>query len=60
MADIFEQKFDDADVQASKPDGQTMTAMKTSETPNAPLPGERKNPAMAVRNLTRPRFGFDY
>lgn len=60
MANIFEQKFDDADVKASKPDGQSMVAMDTSETPNRPLPGERKNSALGVVNVKRPRFGFDY
>jgi hypothetical protein len=61
MANIFEQKFDDGDVAAIKPDGRTMVAMTTAETPDKrPLPGERKNPEMAVRNITRPRFGFDY
>jgi len=60
MADIFEQKFDDGDVRASKPDGLTMVSQVPGESRDAPLPGQRKNPEMAVRNITRPRFGFDY
>jgi len=60
MANIFEQKFDDGDVKASKPDGLAMVSQVSSESRDAKLPGERKNPEMAVRNITRPRFGFDY
>ena len=60
MADIFEQKFDDADVKAGKPDGLAMTSMTSTESRDTPLPGQRRNPALAVENIKRPRFGFDY
>jgi len=60
MANIFEQKFDDGDVRAAKTDGLTMVAQTSAASRDATHPGERKNPALAVRNITRPRFGFDY
>ncbi len=60
MADIFEQKFDDADVKAAKPDGLAMVSQVSSESRDAPLPGQRRNPAMAVVSVARPRFGRDY
>lgn len=31
-----------------------------SESRDAPLPGHRQNPEMAVRNVERPRFGKGY
>jgi len=59
MANIFEQKGGDEIIR--EPNGQTMVAMDTKEVLGGrPLPGERSNPAMAVRNITRPRFGYDY
>ena len=57
---IFEQKFNDADVEAAKPDGLGMVSQVPSESRDAPLPGQRRNPAMAVENIKRPRFGYGY
>lgn len=60
MANIFEQKFDDGDVKAAKPDGRAMVHQESMDAFAAPLPGQRANPAMAVENIKRPRFGYDY
>ena len=44
-----------------EPSGQTAVAMDTREVPGQlPLPGERRNPAMAIVNIERPRFGYKY
>ena len=59
MADIFEQKADD-EIMKVPPREQTMVAMESAGSRDARLPGERRNPDMAVRNIKRPRFGFDY
>ena len=60
MANIFEQKFDDADVEAAKPDGLGMVSQVPGESRDAPLPGQRRNPAMSCENVQRPRFGHGY
>jgi hypothetical protein len=60
MTNIFEQKFDDADVKAAKPNGLAMVPQDSNESRDAKLPGQRSNPDMAVANIKRPRFGFDY
>ncbi len=60
MTNIFEQKFDDADVKAAKPDGLGMVPQDSSESRDARLPGQRSNSTMAVQSVKRPRFGYDY
>ena len=62
MANIFEQKGGD-ELTPTYPSGQTMTDMESgmaAASGKTPLPGQRKNPDMAVVSVKRPRFGFDY
>lgn len=57
MADIFENKVDMPPAQEEQC---CRVAMTQIESRDAKLPGLRKNPAMAVENITRPRFGYGY
>ena len=59
MTNIFEQKGDD-EMTPVYPREQTMVAMESGMSRDARLPGQRKNPDMAVVSVKRPRFGHDY
>ena len=57
MANIFEDKTE----MPSGQDEQCCRVAQTSaESRDAKLPGQRSNPAMAVENIQRPRFGYGY
>ena len=57
MANVFEDKTQMPPAQEQQC---CRVAMTSAESRDAKLPGERRNPAMAVENITRPRFGHGY
>ena len=57
MADIFEDK---TQMPPAQEEQCCRVAMTSRESRDAKLPGERPNPAMAIENIKRPRFGYGY
>lgn len=57
MADIFKDKTQE---RADRPQMAVMTRQAAYDrSEDLPLPGQRRNPDMEVRNVQRPRFGRD-